>query len=208
MFLREVTQSDQGSSAMLSETLLLSQPLKPVDPQKSFFGAVQRGEFKRALEILEQYPVDPNLPDRQGATALYYVAHGETLDPDIFRAFLEKGADPALRSDPSPQDMNALDHAIQTGFYYYTQFRMTDPSNPNLHSNFLKTVELLASYGVTPKEDLFAKIEKKSMHYNLKIWNYDGFRADIFSALERGNNSFKKLGPPLKRRKITPGGGF
>ncbi len=165
---------------------------------------MQRGEFNVALEILDGHEIDLNLADGQGAPALYYVVNGPTLDPHVCQVLLAKGANPALKPNPSPQDRNALDYAIETGFHYYTQFRMTAPSNPELYNNFLKTVELLSSVGVIPKESLFEEIQKKKMYYNPGIRNYDQLKVDIASALERGRDTFKLEGPSLKRRKITP----
>jgi len=67
--------------------------------------------------------------------------------------------------------MTILEAAIETGFHYYTQFRIHQ--NNQLKENFLKTVELLAQFRENTRKDLFYPSNKslfydKNRDYRLK----------------------------------------
>jgi len=174
-------------------------------PKQLFFTALQTGDFNQALLLLEKHQLNPNLSGGiLKASPLYYIACSSTLDPDIFRAFLGKGADPYLKNSTDAGSVSVLEQLVDMGYFYYTGHQM--PINSKLAENFFKSVELLASKGLTfEQEALVSHLQHRgNLFYNPKpgYRDYTEFDKHIFDALERGKNIFEKIQKESKIRKL------
>ena len=169
---------------LTTDTAILNQYQK--DGKRSFFKALQEGEFSKALEIMHTFKIDP---DTKGgilsASALFYVATSEDLDPALTETLLKKGANPNLKNSGFPEKRTVLEEVIHTGFYYYTHLRMYR----ELESNFFITIELLAAFGGTCREDLFEMIQKSPVAYDQRT-DYTEFKESILKAIKKGQATF------------------
>ncbi len=171
---------------LTTDTAILNQYQK--DGKRSFFKALQEGEFRKALEIMDTFKIDP---DTKGgilsAPALFYVVTSGDLEPALTETLLKKGANPNLKDTGFVQKKTVLEELIHTGFHYYTNFRM----HRELESNFLKTIELLAAFGGTCREDLFEMIQKSPVAYDEGM-DYTEFKKFILKAISKGQATFEK----------------
>ncbi len=170
---------------LTSDTAILNQYQK--DGKRSFFKALQEGDFRKALEIMDAFKIDP---DTKGgilsASALFYVASSGALDPSLSECLLKKGANPNLKNNGLPEKRTVLEEVIHTGFYYYTHFRM----HRELEKNFFTTIELLAASGGICREDLFEILQKIPVVYD-ESRDYTEFKEAIFRAIKKGQATFE-----------------
>jgi len=176
----------KGGAMLKSDTTMFNQ--YQGDGRRHFFKALQEGEFSKALAIMEAFKIDP---DTKGgllsASALFYVATSEDLEPALTETLLKKGANPNVKDTGFVQKKTVLEEVIHTGFYYYTCLRM----HPALERNLLQTIALLAAFGGTCREDLFEMIEKSPIAYDEEM-NYCEFKASILKAIRKGQMTYEQ----------------
>lgn len=166
---------------------ILNQYQKDPTARRRFFKALQEGDLGNALQIMDVFEINPDtVGGILSSSALFYVATSGDLDPALTEALLRKGANPNLKNSALPEERTVLEELIHTGYYYYSSYRM----HRELENNLFKTIELLAAFGGTCREDLFEILQKSPIYDESR--DYTKFNESILGAIKKGQATFKQ----------------